>query len=417
MSVRPALLAIVNGTAIDGTGADPIPDAAVIVQGNRIVSVGRAAELGTPPGATVVDAGGATILPGIVDSHAHTTFDPAVRREFLTYGITSVCDLGSEIDTMPQNDRSRVRGRPTSRGRAARGFCAGSMVTVPGGLPDAFFGSRLNYEVRSPEEARSAVADLQGRGADVIKVFLHRTANGRTFPILSLEQIEALVQEAHARGMPVRAHVWDSVTTEVALAGGVDVIEHGPKLEILPEVMAEILAAGDAGRDPLSAALDRLAPQLAARKRQFEQMVTQGILFVPTLERYRWGFESGATPKAEVDLWVGLDLAGVRLFHELGGMVALGTDSNTGLDEREFVLRELEFYARAGLAPLEVIQAAMRHAARACGQSDVLGKLEPGKLADVIVVDGDPLLDIRALANVRVVIVGGEIAYRKKQAK
>jgi imidazolonepropionase-like amidohydrolase len=392
---------------IDGTGANPIPNASVLVDGDRIAHVGPAAELPIPPGAAVLDAGGGTILPGIVDSHAHTTLDAAVRRTMLACGVTSVCDLGSEVRRV-RHFKQVHGGRRRRRRReepAARCFCAGPILTVPGGLPDAVFMSRLNHEVRDPEEARAAVADLHGRGADVIKLFMHQVVNGRSYPILSLAQVRAIVEEAHAREMLVRVHVWGVPPTEVALAGGVDVIEHGPKPEISPEEMAQFTASAD----PLVAAKEALAPQLEARKRQFEQMIAQGILLVPTLVRYQWGFEHGPTPKPETDVWVGLDLDGIRQFHALGGIVALGTDWNTGLDERAFVQRELAFYAQAGLPPLSVIEAATRHAARACGQAGQLGTLEPGKLADLIVVDGDPLQDLEVLGSLRAIVAGGEL--------
>jgi imidazolonepropionase-like amidohydrolase len=412
MNAQPVLLAITNGTAIDGTGADPIPNATVIVDRERIAYAGPAAGAAIPPGATVLDAGGGTILPGIVDSHAHTTLDPAVRRTMLACGVTSVCDLGSEVRRV--RHFKQVRGHRGWRRRreepAARCFCAGPILTVPGGLPDAVFMSRLNDEVRDPEEARAAVADLHERGADVIKLFMHQEVNGRTYPILSLDQVRAIVEAAHAREMLVRVHVWGVPPTEVALAGGVDVIEHGPKPEISPDEMAEFTASAD----PLAAAMAALAPQLEARKRQFERMIAQGVLLVPTLVRYQWGFENGPTPKPETEVWVGLDLDGIRQFHALGGTVALGTDWNTGLDERAFVQRELAFYAQAGLPPLSVIEAATRHAARACGQAGQLGTLEPGKLADLIVVDGDPLQDLEVLSRLRAVVVSGEIARGAK---
>jgi imidazolonepropionase-like amidohydrolase len=207
--------------------------------------------------------------------------------------------------------------------------------------------------------------------------------------------------------------VWDIPATEIALTGGVDVIEHGPQPEIAPDEMAAILASSD----PLSAAHDILALQMDVWERQLAQMATQDVLFVPTLERNRWGMEQSATPKRESDLLIELGLARVRLFHERGGILALGTDTNTGLDERGFVLRELAFFEQAGLTPLEVIQAATHHAACACGQDEELGTLQRGRLADVIVVEGDPLAELRALDNIHTVIVDGEIACRKKPAR
>jgi imidazolonepropionase-like amidohydrolase len=140
-------------------------------------------------------------------------------------------------------------------------------------------------------------------------------------------------------------------------------------------------------------------------------MVDRGVVLVPTVERFRWDLERSPTPKVEADLLVDLDVAGVRLFHEVGGVVALGTDYNTGLDEKEMVLRELAFFVQAGLTPLEAIEAATRHAARVSGHGDELGMLQSGKLADVLVVSGDPLQDIGAIGNVSAVIQGGEVAY------
>lgn len=446
-----ASLVIANGTVVDGTGAPPIHGGAVVVDGKRIVAVGRSAELGIRPEALVFDARGGTVLPGIIDSHVHATSDPAVRRRFLTSGVTSACDLGSPKSAMPQFAQDRVGPE-----RVARGFRAGPMVTAPGGLPDALLyaatasvltklgeaiapnlterarkwkglgglaqvgrrllkaakprladGTGLNYEVATPEEAQAAVADLLDRGADVIKVFLHHMVDGRAYPILSEETLRALVNAAHAHGVLVRAHVWEIPPADIALAGGVDVIEHVPKPNISPAEMTEILASGD----PLSAVRRIVAPQMRARDRQFREMVDRGIVLVPTIERFRWDLEHDRIPEPEADLLVDLDVAGVRRFHDLGGIVALGTDYNDGLNGSEMLLRELAFLVQAGLTPMEAIEAATRHAARVSGHGDELGTLQPGKLADVIVVDGDPLKDIRALGNVSTVIVDGEVAY------
>ena len=448
MATEPASLVITNGTVVDGTGGSPVQGGTVVVHQDRVVAVGRQEEISWPSEATVIDAGGGTILPGIVDSHVQSASDPAVRREMLACGVTSACDLGSPRSTMSQFAEDRIDHQ-----LVARGFRAGPMLAAPGGLPDALvYGATvsvlvqvcerlapgladsisnrrllskatrylsrraksrsarhtgLNYEVASAREARSAVADLVSRGADVIKVMLHERANGQIYPILSEEQVQAIVHAAHAHGVLVRAHVWEISLADIALAGGVDAIEHVPKLTVSAEEMAGFLKSSD----PLAAAQQVLASQVAARDQRLQQMIDRGIVLVPTVERVRWGLEHSPTLKPEADLLVALDVAGVRRFHDLGGIVALGTDYNSGLDEGEMVLRELAFFVQAGLTPMEAIQAATRHAARVSGYGDELGTLEPGKLADLIVVDGDPLQDIRAIGNLRTAIVGGEVAY------
>jgi hypothetical protein len=128
MTSSPAALAITNGTVVDGTGAGPISEGMVLVEGNRIAAVGRVADMIAPPDAAVVDAKGGTILPGIVDAHVHGAADPAVRRQILTGGVTSVCDLGSPKGEMPCFERD-----DTGQGPAARGFRAGPVLTAPGG--------------------------------------------------------------------------------------------------------------------------------------------------------------------------------------------------------------------------------------------------------------------------------------------
>ncbi|MEJ2217727.1 MAG: hypothetical protein P8099_14050, partial [Gemmatimonadota bacterium] len=109
-------LVVTNGTVIDGTGAPPIVDGVVAVDGQRIVAVGDAAGFQIPRDARVVDAGGGTILPGIIDSHVHSAYDPAVRRAFLTDGVTTVCDLGTTLDRLPMFDVDSVPEGPVARG-------------------------------------------------------------------------------------------------------------------------------------------------------------------------------------------------------------------------------------------------------------------------------------------------------------
>jgi hypothetical protein len=320
---------------MDGAGAAPIPDATVAIVGNRIVAVGRSMDLSISPEATVIDAKGGTILPGIIDSHVHTTSDPAVRRSILVGGVTSICDLGSVKTAMSQFDQGYIGQEPV-----ARGFRAGPILTAPGGLPDALFSAAitsvltgllpsglidrarkcgwlaqvgraldkvtksattgrtgLNYEVASPEAARAAVVDLLDHRAGVIKIFMQQKVDEQVYPILSLETVQAIVQAAHTRGVLVRAHVWNIPPMDIALAGGVDVIEHVPKPTISPADIKAIMASSD----PLSAARRILAPQMAARDRQLRQMVAQGIVLVPTLERVRWNHHQASTPTPEAE--------------------------------------------------------------------------------------------------------------------
>ena len=147
----PNEIIITNGTVLDGRGSEPLPDGVVVITGDRITFVGRAVDYPVPSDAQVIDARGGTILPGIVDAHVHSASDPAVRREFLMDGVTTVCDLGSPLEDMAGFSEDRADRAP-----AARGLKAGPILTAPGGLPGAVLDRALNYEVGTPEEARTA---------------------------------------------------------------------------------------------------------------------------------------------------------------------------------------------------------------------------------------------------------------------
>jgi imidazolonepropionase-like amidohydrolase len=394
-------LVIRNGTLIDSTGADPMADGIVIIEGERIVAVGREADITIPSDAQIIDAGGGTILPGLIDSHVHDTWSPQVRREFLEVGVTSVCDLGSPIERMADFELDTWNGKPV-----ARGFRAGPIFNAPGGLPDAVLNADLNYELGTPEEARRGVADLVDRGADVIKVYLEPTSNNQPYPMLDDAVLGAIVEAAHAQGILVRAHVTKLSLVPMALDAGVDVLEHVPERPLSEESFVRVLEASD----DLSADLfdwyivadyDSLLPRIA----------TQGVLMVPTmalLVEDRYG--SRETIPWQRVMTEGL-LEIMRRFHSAGGVIALGTDYNSRF-EPSIAIQEAQLLHVAGLTPVEVIEAATRNAARVCGHGQDLGTIEVGKFADIIIVDGNLVTDLKALESVVVVVKGGQVAHR-----
>ncbi|MCZ6663427.1 MAG: hypothetical protein O6951_10970, partial [Actinobacteria bacterium] len=220
-------LVVANGTVIDGTGADPIQNGVVVIEGDRITAVGQTGDFAIPAEAQVIDASGGAILPGIINAHVHVT-SPATQRLFLTEGITTVCDTGAPSGVLAQVDRD-FGGRPV-----ARRFRAGPIIGPPRGY-------EVSYEVTGPDEARAAVADLADRGADYIKIALDagelsfpvlsleevRAIVGDvqlSFPVLSLDEVRAIVDEAHKRGLLVRAHAQHFDMFNLALDGGVDSI-------------------------------------------------------------------------------------------------------------------------------------------------------------------------------------------------
>lgn len=396
------IIIITNGTVVDGRGSEPNRDGIVAIVDDRITFVGRAADYSYPSAAQVIDARGGTILPGIIDAHVHGASNLAIRREFLISGVTAICDLGSPLQKMPQLDKGYLNQAPV-----ARGFRAGPIITAPGGLPGAVLQGNLNYEVTTPDEARAAAVDLYTRGADVIKVYLERENDGFAYPMLGEEDLAAIVEEAHALGLLVRAHVTYVSLLDMAIQTGVDTIEHvpyKPTQSELQSISEHLLQGNLESSDPLQLFFAELYPRYEA---QLERMVEAGIVMVPTLDRPFGDLYRASNPTREQEGTIEIILGIVRRFHELGGVVGLGTDWDM---KPGMPVGEMEMLLAAGLTPMEVIIAGTRHSAQVCGHGSELGTLEPGMLADVIVVDGNPLQDLKAMSEVVLVIKNGEIA-------
>jgi imidazolonepropionase-like amidohydrolase len=394
-------LVIRNGALIDGTGRAPIADGVVVLHGDSIVAVGEAADFEIPESATVLDAGGGSILPGIINSHTHATDNPTVRRGFLTEGVTTVCNVGTSLAQLSGFDEASA-----PEGPAARGYWAGPIITVPGGYPGQVYGSQFNYEAATPEEARAAVADLLDRGASMIKIALAPGDPRDPWPILDLESVRAMVEEAHARGVLVRAHVFEPYLVEdIVLPASVDVIDHSPFPILSPDEEASVLGSDDPGAQ----LFDVVAPEF---ERLLARVVEQGIVMVPTLDAHIGGLFKKPERTLVEQIVVDVHVEAVHRFHALGGMIAVGNDYGANPEvESGMPLTEMKLRMAGGLTPLEVIEAGTRHAAFVCGQGETLGTLEPGKLADVIIIDGDPLSDLDAMDRVRAVVKGGEVAH------
>lgn len=389
-----------NGTVIDGAGNPAIPDGIVVIQGDRILAVGPSAEFRIREGTRFIDAEGGAVLPGIINTHVHHGAPAEIRRSFLIEGVTSVCDLGSDLSEMDE-----FLLEAAEEGPAARGIRAGPIVTAPGGYPDGVYRTHINYEVTTPQEGREGVADLASRGADLIKIAVDPSWNREDpLPTLSLETVRAIVEEAHAHGLLVRAHLIQPPHMDLAIDAGVDVIEHlamprWPSREEENKVMA--------GEDPVGLFFDRWAPDYQPR---LEKMAAQGTDMVPTVSALIGDFytKDDPTPREAWVVDVILDI--VRRFHDAGGTVAVGNDFNNRNGTERLPLLEIEMFLKAGLSPLEVIRTATGNAAKVCGREADLGTLEAGKLADIIILSGDPLTDlVDALGRVEMVMKGGVI--------
>ncbi len=385
------------GTLIDGTGAPPVRDAAVVIHNGRIETVTTAgASAGPPADHEVIDASRLTVLPGLIDCHDHLAFHgyELVRR----WGLDE-----------PQSTRhlrtARVAGQILTSGytavRDAGGLDAGFRLAVHEGLipgprlvlslgiisPIGGIGDRVSPSghaspfLQDPslppsvaqgiEGVRTTVRAMVRAGADVIKCATtggasSRAGHGPKDAAFNADEMRALVDEAHALGRRVMCHAVGGPGLRRAIEAGVDSIEHGCYLDEDPELIP--------------------------------MMVERGIFFVPTLTVYEYHRESTAPHVRErARALRAHHLESVRHALAAGVKVVAGTDAG-GHGHPNNAL-ELEHLVAAGMSPMQALQAATSLAAECLALEAEIGTIEKGKWADLVVVDGDPLRDVRILQD------------------
>ncbi|CAG0931829.1 hypothetical protein TFLX_02302 [Thermoflexales bacterium] len=358
-------LALINGTLIDGTGADPIKDVVLIIQGERIVAVGPRSSIEIPEGAQIIDMQGTTILPGFFNAHVHGAYNEEKLAAWAKEGVTTVRDLGAYQWPPSQVLLDRIE----KDNRYARLVSGGIFITPPNGYPIAVFGGK-GHTISTTAEAPLAVNELLDQGADVIKISME---SGRIFgqqiPMLTTEQVKAIVATAHQSGTRVSAHATFSSDLKRAIDEGVDDVAH----MIVDPVNDDLIKA----------------------------MLERNMYWVPTIELW---MNVGQGQDANV-------IVNLRRYVAAGGQVALGTDFEGYYTPFQLGMptKEIAWLSEAGMTPMQIIVAATKNAAHVSNLEKELGTLEIGKLADVLIVEGDPLQNLKALSNVQYVIHNGEV--------
>jgi len=384
-------VAIVGVNLIDGRRDVPLGDATVLVSNGRIKAAGPRSEIVVPKNATVIEGKGLSLLPGMMDSHFHLENDLGLPSLYLTHGITSVRDPGGWIEDYDSVVQSLA---PTPRL-----FLAGPLLDYP---PPAY--PKGSYLLRDAAEARVAVNTLIDRGNSAVKVYFR----------LPLGIIQVVVETAHARGIPVTAHL-ETVKADDAILAGVDGIEHVTSLgtALLPpreaeayrqSVIADNAARGE-GRYRIWSQIDLNSPRV---KSLLDLMVWRGTTLSPTLAV----FELRAGDPNVKDF----NVRGYSQMLQFTGMakragvrVVAGSHSAVSHAERGWAYqREMELLVESGLTPMEAIQAGTLENARFFRIEDRLGSIEPGKTADLILVEGDPSKNISALRQIKRVMLAGQ---------
>lgn len=400
-------LAITNVTVVDVALGRLVPDQSVVVRGGRIAAVGDAASGTVPAGATVVDGRGLFLCAGFWDMHVHALLDADVARSFLpgfvAHGITGVRDMGGKLEVL--------RG---ARWAILGGTLVGPRIVAAGMLLDGPtpVDPGISIAVATPEDAGPAVDSLARGGADFVKVYT-RLPRAAYFAVL---------RAARLRGLPVAGHVPAEVTPQEASDSGQASIEH-----LRDEGQPLCVSAGDA---PCRTLLDRLrvngtwqVPTLTVLR--VKAMLADSALTtdprlatVPERLRAAWDgvrIRTDSQPSAilarrarlqeRMLLAAALPAAGVRL---MAGSDAGAPYVYPGSSLHE----ELALLVGAGLTPLDALRAATLWPAEFLGAADSMGTVAPGKVADLVLLEGNPLEDVGNTRRVRAVVLRGVLLGR-----
>ena len=384
---------LTGGRLFDGTGAAAREASGVLVADGRIAAIGAASD-GVPEGATTIDLAGRTLMPGLIDAHAHLKGDrptpepgaeplwpgidghmlAADLREMLRRGVTTVRDVGSYGDVV-------VEARQAMRYGAFHGprvLTCGRIVsaTAPGGR----WFEGMYREADGPDDVRRAVREQLRLGADFVKVM---TTGARSVELedpdpaqLTRAEISTLVEEAHRQGYRVAAHCEGIAGTELAIEEGVDTIEHGMYLCERPDLLDRMAAAGQVLVPTLSCfyGVAGRADAIGADDASGGSMVVGSECWSPLL------VELAQVNLAQADRTL-------RAAREAGVPLAVGHDWhpfwNTQIEIRRMIAH--------GLSAAEALSAATAGSARALGLDEHVGTVSVGKLADLVVIDGDPV--------------------------
>ncbi len=383
--IRSGTYAVAGASVVDGTGRPPIADAIVVVRDGRIADVGPRSAVNVPRDVPLVNAAGKTIVPGLWDMHTHVT-QIEWAPVYLAAGVTTVRDMGNEFEFITALRRSIEAGRSAGPRLLLAGL-------VDGGGPNAFGV----YYATDAAEAKAIVGRYHDAGFQQIKIY----------NLVTPAVVEALSAEAHRLGMTVTGHVPNGMTVEQAVTAGYDHIAH---LAIrgeagTPEVTSTIAFLREHGTvlDPTQSWNELLGHAAGTSISAFQPGVAK---IPPPLNRLFSSAGAAGIDAAAARARLERGLRVVKALHDAGVPVVVGTDE--GIPGHS-VHREIELYVETGFTPMAALQAATIVPARAMKLDAELGTVEPGKRADFVVLDANPLERIQNIRSVHWTVTGGRM--------
>jgi len=398
----PGHTVLVGGRLIDGTGSTPIENPVILIQGSKIAAVGREGDITVPQTEDVnkLDYRDKTLLPGLIDCHVHLCMnadDNPLARLYedsddilllraannaqlaLNAGVTTLRDCGGR-NRVTFSIREAIKKKII---KGPRLLLSGRPLTITGG--HCFF---LNGEADGVDGVRKAARQLIKEGADFLKIMA--SGGGMTqstvkkLPYYTVEELTVAADEAHRLGRRIAAHCHSTKSIEDVLEAGVDTIEHASFLSL------------DGQR--------RFEPAIA------ERIVASGIYVCPTISAGRRPVRSvEQTDEYKSRLQTDMQNSRLSLMHQMGVKLIAGTDAGVTFTAFDNYPLCLELAVAGGMTNMQAIQSGTSLAAEALGISDIVGTIQPGKEADIIAVDSDPLEDISALWDIAMVMKAGEL--------
>ena len=366
----PDTLILTNGLLIDGTGKLPVSNSLIIIRKDRIVYSGAYIPEISGKKLNIYDLSGKTILPGLINSHVHYAFNPDNLRKWAQVGITTVRDESYSLADPARNtsetglkERLEKRRSDWNKPEFARLLSSGAMLCAPKG-----YGQLC---ITDEQDGIRKVREEVDAGVDFIKISLEDGYAGTIgLPKLKPEVLKAVVEEAHRLGKKVSGHITSGWFVDRMLDTGADDIAHIP--------------------------YDRLQDQTISR------MVSNKIWLIPTFSVYSHFGVTGET------------VNNLHKFYQAGGKIAFGDDYGGGPGQFDtFPIIEFKKMSEAGMTPTDIITASTANGAKLCGIDKNLGALEPGKIADLLIIHGNPLENILEISNTYMVIKDGVVIRQK----